>query len=54
VLRDVRRDLAVAHLLAGDRSVTEITYMLGFSETPAFSRAFKQWTGVAPTNYGRV
>lgn len=54
VLRDVRRDLAVAHLLAGDRSVTEITYMLGFSETPAFSRAFKQWTGFAPTNYGRV
>jgi AraC-like DNA-binding protein len=51
VLRNVRRELAVGYLRGGDRSVTEITYLLGFSETPTFSRAFKQWTGVAPSHY---
>jgi len=27
----------------------EISYMLGFSDTSSFSRAFKQWTGNSPT-----
>jgi AraC-like DNA-binding protein len=51
VMSDVRHDLAVSYLRRGDRSVTEITYLLGFSETPTFSRAFKRWTGVAPTTF---
>jgi AraC-like DNA-binding protein len=51
VLRDVRRDLAIDYLRGGEHSITEITYLLGFSETPTFSRAFKQWTGMAPSRY---
>jgi AraC-like DNA-binding protein len=51
VLRDVRRDLAIGYLQGGGHSVTEITYLLGFRETAAFSRAFKQWTGSAPSRY---
>lgn len=51
VLRDVRRELAEDYLRRGDHSITEITYLLGFSETPTFSRAFKQWTGVAPSRF---
>ncbi len=51
VLRDVRRDLAIGYLRGGGHSVTEITYLLGFSETATFSRAFKQWTGQAPSRY---
>jgi AraC-like DNA-binding protein len=33
------------------RSVTEITFLLGFSEHSAFTRAFKRWSGKAPTSY---
>ena len=51
VLSEVRRELAVGYLRAGDHSVTEVTYLLGFSETAAFSRAFKRWTGVAPSQF---
>ncbi len=51
ILREVRLGLAVAYLRRGDQTVTEITRRLGFSETPSFSRAFKQWTGVSPTHY---
>ncbi|MCX2978904.1 AraC family transcriptional regulator [Candidatus Marimicrobium litorale] len=32
-------------------SVSEVAFMLGFSSASAFSRAFKQWTGQAPTDY---
>jgi AraC-like DNA-binding protein len=36
-------------LLGGtDLPINEISARLGFSDTPAFRRAFRQWTGVAP------
>jgi AraC-like DNA-binding protein len=32
-------------------SVTEIAYLLGFSDTSNFSRAFRRWTGYSPTEH---
>lgn len=32
-------------------SVTEVAFKLGFSETSAFSRAFRQWTGQTPVQF---
>jgi AraC-like DNA-binding protein len=49
VLAEVRRELAEQYLRGGT-SVTETTYLVGFSETAAFSRAFKRWTGSAPSS----
>lgn len=53
LLAEVRRDLAVAYLDEGQYSVTEVTYLLGFSETAAFSRAFRRWTGSSPSAFRR-
>lgn len=53
LLADVRRDLAIAYLEEGKYSVTEVTYLLGFSETAAFSRAFRRWTGSSPSTFRR-
>jgi AraC-like DNA-binding protein len=43
---------ALRHRMALDYlehlSVNETAYLVGFSETSAFSRAFKRWTGVSP------
>jgi AraC-like DNA-binding protein len=48
LLAVVRRELAEQYV--GDPSipVTEISYMLGFSDVSSFSRAFKRWTGKSP------
>lgn len=45
---DVRRERA-DELLTGGRSVKDVAFELGFSEPSAFSRAYKRWTGKAPT-----
>ncbi len=44
---EMRRELADDYL-ARDLSVSEISFLLGFSEPSAFFRAFKRWTGVTP------
>ena len=48
---DVRRDLALRHIGDAALSITAIGYMLHFSDTTAFTRAFKRWTGLAPRLY---
>jgi AraC-like DNA-binding protein len=48
---EIRRDLAIEFLLTSNRSVNQISEALGFSEPRSFTRAFKQWTGVSPSQY---
>lgn len=48
VLTDVRRELATRHLKERQLPVSEIAFLLGFSEASAFHGAFKRWTGNAP------
>jgi AraC-like DNA-binding protein len=33
------------------RRIGEITYLLRFSESSNFTRAFKRWTGKSPAQY---
>lgn len=51
LLEKTRYDLALRYLDDPARSVTDITFLLGFSEQSAFTRAFKRWNGKAPTAY---
>ena len=51
LLEKTRYDLALRYLDDPARSVTDITFLLGFSEQSAFSRAFKRWNGKAPSEY---
>ncbi|MBD9413287.1 AraC family transcriptional regulator [Pseudomonas sp. PDM16] len=51
VLADTRRDLALNHLREADCSISEVAYLLGFSDSSSFSRAFKRWTGQSPSQY---
>jgi AraC-like DNA-binding protein len=49
VLEETRRDLAKRLIEDEELSLSDITYMLGFSEVSSFSRSFKRWTGMAPS-----
>lgn len=51
IVNEVREALAHDYLREG-ATVTETAFMLGFSETSAFTRAFRRWTGHAPTAKG--
>lgn len=49
--QQVQRDLATIHLQENHLTIAEIAEKLGFSETSAFTRAFKHWTGISPQTY---
>ena len=51
LLRDVRRSLAVSYLGEKALSISEIAYLLGFSEVSVFHREFRKWTGITPGRY---
>ena len=51
LLEKTRHDLALRYLDDPSKTVTDITFLLGFSEQSAFTRAFKRWSGKAPTAY---
>jgi AraC-like DNA-binding protein len=48
---DVRKSLAIEHLSRPGTSATDVAFLLGFSEPSAFTRAFRRWTGTAPTEF---
>jgi AraC-like DNA-binding protein len=49
LLVEMRRNLAEQYLMDNSLTLTEISLLLGFSEPSSFSRAFKNWTGTAPS-----
>jgi AraC-like DNA-binding protein len=49
LLTDVRRELARQYIQDRSKTLTEISYLLGFSEVSSFSRAYKGWTGHPPS-----
>jgi AraC-like DNA-binding protein len=53
VVDETRRELA--ERLISDRrlSITEITFLLGFEDVSGFRRAYKRWTGLAPSHRRR-
>lgn len=50
---DTRRRFATNYLKDRKNTLTEIAFLLGYSEVSAFNRAFKRWTGSTPLDYRR-
>jgi AraC-like DNA-binding protein len=49
LLVEMRRNLAEQYIMDNSLTLTEISLLLGFSEPSSFSRAYKNWTGTAPS-----
>ncbi len=49
LLDELRHQMALHYLGGKKASVNETAYLVGFSDPGTFSRAFKRWTGVRPS-----
>jgi len=48
VVAETRREIAYRYLADGSANLTEVAFLLGYSELSAFDRAFRRWTGSTP------
>jgi AraC-like DNA-binding protein len=46
---EVRAATARLYLDQPDMALAEIAHLLGFADQPAFTKAFKRWTGSTPS-----
>ncbi|MCP4750385.1 MAG: helix-turn-helix transcriptional regulator [Proteobacteria bacterium] len=51
LMNAVRTELAQEYLSVTDLSIDQISDLIGFTETTAFRRALKKWTGQTPTEF---
>jgi len=51
ILDSVRRSLAQRYVENSELSIQEVTFLLGFSETRNFHRAFQRWFGTTPGRF---
>jgi AraC-like DNA-binding protein len=54
LVQGVRRELADRYLAERDANLTEVAFLLGYSELSSFDRAFRRWTGSTPVARRRV
>lgn len=51
LLDQTRQELVQSYMSREDLSISEIAYLLGFSDSSNFSRSFKRWLGQSPREY---
>lgn len=50
----LKKNIALSYIENNNLSITEIAFLLGYSEVSAFRRAFRGWTGGKPLDYKRA
>ena len=51
LLQDLRSELALQYLADQRLSITDVAFLLGYSDQGSFTVAFKSWQSVAPSEY---
>lgn len=50
IMEEIRSDLANRYLQNSSLSISQIAWLLGYSEVSSFAHAFQRWTGSSPTS----
>jgi AraC-like DNA-binding protein len=53
LVEGVRRDLSLRYVGDGRTPLTDVAFLVGYSELSAFGRAFRRWTGSSPLTMRR-
>jgi len=51
LLDGVRKELGLGYMHESRYAVTDVAYLLGFSDQSNFARSFRRWTGSTPSKY---
>ena len=51
IVKSVQKIMAFNYLESKELSIDEIAYLVGYTETSSFYRAFKKWTGKTVSQY---
>ena len=51
LLDGVRKELGLGYMHESRYAVTDVAYLLGFSDQSNFARSFRRWTGLTPSKY---
>lgn len=51
MLTEIRRRKSISYLESTNLSFSEVAFLLGFSEQSNFSRAFRKWHGMSPSDF---
>jgi len=51
LLETTRKTLALRYIKEGTYALSDVAYLLGFADQSSMTRAFRRWTGVAPSEY---
>jgi len=48
---ELRKDFALSYIKRPDLSISEVAYLLSYTDPSAFNRSFKRWTGKTPGEF---
>jgi AraC-like DNA-binding protein len=54
VLDETLREVAMEQLATGSDSITNTALQLGYSDVAHFTRAFRRWTGMTPSEFAKA
>ncbi len=51
IIEELKKDFALGYIKKPHLSISDIAYLLNYTELSAFTRSFKRWTGMSPVQY---